>query len=151
MEKKRRLMGIFTKSANVRYRVNELFNALGDSCQSIFHYDIIDPNNKETTCLLTFFCDDYDKLKNNQEYRFKPITLHRKQNNILMTLNAMNLLMGSENPEENKDKKLDVSEFGENKLFTRDINDKSTYKVNDIILVKKFFNRNLGVQDGTTE
>lgn len=147
MNLKKRLMGIFTRSLNVRYRVDEIFNILGETCQTIHMYEVVDPNRKDKTMLLTFFCDNYDLLKDHKEYKLKPVTLHRKENNVLMTLNGMNLFMGSKNPEDNKDKKIDVSEIGENKLVTKGEGD--IFKISDLILVKKFYNRKKGEDNAT--
>ena len=95
MVSKTQLMGVFTKYSNVIHKVNELFELLGEDCRTVFCYEVIDNNARQKTMLLTFFTDGYDKLK---EFRLRPITLHRKENNVMLTMNGMNRYLGSDNP-----------------------------------------------------
>jgi hypothetical protein len=136
MPGKTQLMGVFTKYSNIAHQVNNLFELLGDDCKTIFCYEVIDNNSKQNSKLLTFFASDYDKLK---DFELKPITLHRKENNVIFTVNGMNRFIGSENVEENKKVKLNLEGL-ENVLITK-ATDHDGYNMSKLILHQKYDNK----------
>jgi len=119
---KKNIIGVFANNKNLRHKlknIKEYFN----NVKSVY---IIQLMEEETTdYILTFLIEDYVDLN---EFSEKTVILHKKEGNILFTINGLNAYLGGDK-EDNKNISITKEQLGENVLLTLNPTIPDGYKI----------------------